>query len=941
MNEPLVERFLARLESLRLRLPGDSATVAAGDAAFEVLYALVHEDSEWLRHVTVRLGPGRPTDGALRPWFSLFALKAASPAEAPAMRAELVAGLGGASHLGAVLVGAELVRLVRDASGAAAAWRDVDALGLLMHLRAFAVPSRLAHEGPLLSPACVLLFGLAAENGAFDAAEAIERIARRLPSTASPLSSDLDLACAEADIARGEYARALKRVTQRSWPEAARGHAAAVELSALAELGEGESDEAVAALERCMVALGEPGGAPAGSARSQRALLRERVITIARTSRRLTKELELGSVTRRAAKSWSLGELFIVERAARRERDVERRNTLFSALIGRAEALLEDDTETLAPEMELRLELLWCRILVELGASTAFDACEHVLSGAVARARELGSRSLEMLALDQRAVLRARYRRDLPAAIRDSAAAAEIAFELLQRNAHDEGVGQYRRSLLEELYPILERVLNLIAENAARAAELPELRARPVNPFDLELFEAKSPHGIWQRHGRGLHAFAETAQALALSDARRARDDGRADFVVAPYVPSAEPKPVLEDFMLSLKPTDAVLQYFLVDRYVLTFAYGRAFFHWHLAVTQGDSAEPAIERLVASLSDWVHGSEAATRRDTLAQIRDLLLPPDLVRTLASSRIERLGIVPHGALYALPFGRLDTEFGRLGVVFSINLQPTGAEAVRSSSAGPLPTSDVSFAHVVGPETERPDPISGATEPIQGWQTERAAIRAAARRIGQLVPLDGWNSGLAAVTRELPRQRLLHFSCHGREGDSFMSDAAMLIAGGAEGTLSAAAVARCDLSNCGLVVLQSCSTGWLVHRRTHPVQGLPQAFRDAGARAVIAPLTELPTVLALLFTQVFYRALRFLSAERALRRTLELLRAHGAELVREDARAIAAFEAWGGSFDRLEYRYLGSSNVHFGSRFSRLLGWVSFWRFERGLRRAGPR
>ena len=101
----------------------------------------------------------------------------------------------------------------------------------------------------------------------------------------------------------------------------------------------------------------------------------------------------------------------------------------------------------------------------------------------------------------------------------------------------------------------------------------------------------------------------------------------------------------------------------------------------------------------------------------------------------------------------------------------------------------------------------------------------------------------------------------------------------------------------------------------HQRRDPVQGFPQAFCDAGAGAVIAPLVPLPEALAPFFSNVFYRALRFLPAEQALHRALALLRSHGPAIVAGQPEALAKLREHG-SVDAFEYRYTGTPGLRFG-------------------------
>jgi hypothetical protein len=122
----------------------------------------------------------------------------------------------------------------------------------------------------------------------------------------------------------------------------------------------------------------------------------------------------------------------------------------------------------------------------------------------------------------------------------------------------------------------------------------------------------------------------------------------------------------------------------------------------------------------------------------------------------------------------------------------------------------------------------------------------------------------------------------------------------------------------------------------HRREDPVQGFPQAFCDMGAGAVIAPLTKIPDAFAPIFVEILYRTLRFLPAEQALQRTLEVFRGYGDVLCAGNKEAQEMLEMYG-NFDVFEYRYTGMTGIVCGNVMTRLVGHLSFWWWERSLRR----
>lgn len=219
-----------------------------------------------------------------------------------------------------------------------------------------------------------------------------------------------------------------------------------------------------------------------------------------------------------------------------------------------------------------------------------------------------------------------------------------------------------------------------------------------------------------------------------------------------------------------------------------------------------------------------------------------------------------------------------------------------------------------------------------------QEQAAMLRARGKWLPNthIESVDGAKLSTEALLSRLPQFDLLHFLCHGEEGGSFGRSPALHVGARDTDGLKLPNVLRLRMHRCALVVLQSCWTGWMDHQRTHPVQGFPQAFCDAGARAVIAPLTKIPQILAPLFTEVLYRALRFLPAEQALQRTLSVLRTHGETLAATDSDAQKALQDAGG-MDIFEYRYTGARGLLPGHMGSRWLGRLSFWWWERRLRR----
>lgn len=101
-------------------------------------------------------------------------------------------------------------------------------------------------------------------------------------------------------------------------------------------------------------------------------------------------------------------------------------------------------------------------------------------------------------------------------------------------------------------------------------------------------------------------------------------------------------------------------------------------------------------------------------------------------------------------------------------------------------------------------------------------------------------------------------LLHFGVHG-EARKGVGAASYLLLGGAAGKLQVVDVLALPLKRAPLVVLSSCRGGGSSGDREHDGAGLPWAFLEAGARAVIATQEDLDDDVARVFSETFYFSL----------------------------------------------------------------------------------
>jgi len=559
------------------------------------------------------------------------------------------------------------------------------------------------------------------------------------------------------------------------------------------------------------------------------------------------------------------------------------------------ETILADGGSGHHPEERLRLRLLWVRLAMEQQGSAVAEICEDWASDVLAESSERGMPILEMLAWDHRALIRAHgFDGRWSEAVEDAGKAANLAVELLSRNQGSD----LERPLRTMLLPVFDRAIELLIEGGVRT-------------------EGASR----ERFGRALLDYTEQAAQLALSEARSRMRTGD------PYDPQSRSMAAptrCEALQASLLGDEAVLQYFLLRNHLLVFFYGRRFFGWHVNVSPEPGVETMRSFLRQRLDPWSAGRppRSAGLARLLAELGRFLLPRSLLGGAAPRRIRRLAIVPHDVLYRTPFGQLPCHGRLLGARFSLTLHPTGKLA--SARAAPLPR-------------PRRAPRIGffLGRGLAHACAEHAALDEVLRAVADVVFVDTGHHGRAAFDREAPRCDVVYVACHGSAPSGASTDAHLELGTPGE-RLALVEVSGLDLGACGIAVFQACWSGWMEHLREIPVQGFPQAFRDAGVRGVVAPMFPVADALCPVFTAVFCRALRYLPAGAALRQTLGVLRNDRAALAYAYPQAASEWPD-AGTFDEYEYRLTGDPTVRLAASWRRrvlafvlLHGWL--WRLR---------
>lgn len=249
----------------------------------------------------------------------------------------------------------------------------------------------------------------------------------------------------------------------------------------------------------------------------------------------------------------------------------------------------------------------------------------------------------------------------------------------------------------------------------------------------------------------------------------------------------------------------------------------------------------------------------------LAQLRDAVWAP-LQPALAG--VQRVLVVPVGALAAAPFGALDEH--RL-----LALAPSARVALRGlQRAAPVPRRAVALGE-------------SSALPYAG----REAQAVAAGFGGQGLALVGADASLAALQGCVAGAGVVHLACHAHfRADNPRFSALHL----ADGPLTADLAETLNLAG-ATVVLSACETG-LADAGDESV-GLVRAFLVAGAARVVASLWPVDDAVTARLMADFYAALRAgESPAQALRAAQQALKASTAESAHPHF--WGAFGVWGG-------------------------------------------
>jgi CHAT domain-containing protein len=283
----------------------------------------------------------------------------------------------------------------------------------------------------------------------------------------------------------------------------------------------------------------------------------------------------------------------------------------------------------------------------------------------------------------------------------------------------------------------------------------------------------------------------------------------------------------------------------------------------------GDIAGAAVNVGRSALREKVralHGSlnnvsaadlrEPRAARSQLADLHRLLLQP-IERQLPRDASQRLYVVPHDALFLVPFGALIDEHGRYAIERHTLVSTPAVAMLNYTAVKRRQSVDAANAHLLALADPTP-PQDAAFDALPGARTE---VERLARRLPaeQRVALTGDRASEASARRLSPGQDLVHFAVHGLIRDDRPWESALVLApgDGEDGWLKVPEIFGLEL-RADLVTLSGCSTG-LGQLSGDGFVGLSRALIYAGTPSVAVSLWDVSDLSTAYLMDRFYAGL----------------------------------------------------------------------------------
>jgi CHAT domain-containing protein/tetratricopeptide (TPR) repeat protein len=415
------------------------------------------------------------------------------------------------------------------------------------------------------------------------------------------------------------------------------------------------------------------------------------------------------------------------------------------------------------------------------------------------------------------------------------------------------------RTLLDTMLRAVDRALDRSPDRpvesetarqlASLRARLSALHATPVRTDDAHT-------GTGERR-----ASSQPTTLSEIAATERAIDDVLTRLETARGVRSLLNAPLTtEEVLARVAPNEVLLSYFAAGDELIAFVAQRGELRCLRALASMTDITTLVDKLLFLLRSGARAGDAsAEHRNIDALSRALyrtIIEPVLQLSNDLDQVQRLVIVPCGALHALPFALLDDGKRPLIARFEIQVAPSASIACGHFEEVDRTTTQ---AAVVA--------FADHNAPLISEEAERIA------HLYGVQPLIGSAATRANLGDAITNAQIVHLACHGRFVPALPSASGLRLA---DGWISMRDIVDLRL-NTEVVVLSGCETGRHAIDAGEELSGLTRAFHAAGARRLVTTLWSVRDAAALMIADRFHADFRAgARASAALRASILALR-----------------------------------------------------------------
>jgi CHAT domain-containing protein len=398
------------------------------------------------------------------------------------------------------------------------------------------------------------------------------------------------------------------------------------------------------------------------------------------------------------------------------------------------------------------------------------------------------------------------------------------------------------RTLLDTMLRAVDRALERSPDRpvesetarqlASLRARLSALHATPVRTDDAHT-------GTGERR-----ASSQPTTLSEIAATERAIDDVLTRLETARGVRSLLNAPLTtEEVLARVAPDEVLLSYFAAGDELIAFVAQRGELRCLRALASMTDITTLVDKLLFLLRSGARAGDAsAEHRNIDALSRALyrtIIEPVLQLSNDLDQVQRLVIVPCGALHALPFALLDDGKQPLIARFEIQVAPSASIACGHFEEVDRTTTQ---AAVVA--------FADHNAPLISEEAERIA------HLYGVQPLIGSAATRANLGDAITNAQIVHLACHGRFVPALPSASGLRLA---DGWISMRDIVDLRLST-EVVVLSGCETGRHAVDAGEELSGLTRAFHAAGARRLVTTLWSVRDAAALMIADRFHADFR---------------------------------------------------------------------------------